>query len=455
MEMKMSYKQYLIGLIASASMLLTACDKYLDVTPKGYTTLSTITNYDQWLNDSDQLGATATSELNKLADNVDNVNIKLPATSALDRAYLWEEQLNTDVKNAPAFWAAHYANINKYNTVLIGVDAATGGTEAQKKALKAEALLGRAFEYLYLVNLYGKPYDSATAAQDLGVPFVTSNDVAQQVPDRSTVQQIYDQIIRDIDAALPDLPKDNSKSRMRGSVAAAYSVLARVYLYMGNYVEAGKNATLALQMPNLSMMDYRDAIPSSVSSLSIRPDAIYARRLMAYEVVDSSFVKAFNPADSRLKTFYFRPADMRGQTLFMPMITGAYALGSTNTGTSMSEMKLIVAEAAARVGDVATALEQINDIRTVRFAIDDYQPLASTDKDEVLQWVLRERRFELPYNGLRWFDMRRLDKEGGMSEVKRYDATGKVIATLSQHARAYTLQIPLAVSLFNPNMKLN
>ena len=451
----MTYKKYSIGCLLGLVTLFSACDHYLDVTPKGYTTLSTVTNYDQWLNDGEKLGVSATAELNRLADNVDNLTIKLPASAVLDRAYLWEEQLTTDVKQAPIFWGTHYANINKYNTVLLGIDEATDGTGAMKRSLKAEALLGRAFEYYYLLNLFAKPYDAATAQQDLGVPFVTSNDVAQQVPDRGTLQEVYDRIIDDIQLALPDLPADNSKNRMRGSRYAAHSVLARIYLSMRNYTAAGKEAKQALEMPGLQAVDFRQPIPPDISSLSIRPDAIYARRLMANETPDSAFMASFDERDLRLKVLYSRSGKRRGQAMFMPMVTGAFALMYTNTGTSWQEMKLIVAESAARAGDTQEALKQLNAIREVRFAEADFEPLQSNVPEEVLSWVWREREQELPYSGLRWFDMRRLDQEGLMKDVSRYDATGTLITSLKPQDKRYTLQIPTAVSVFNPDMALN
>ncbi|HEY0271986.1 MAG TPA: RagB/SusD family nutrient uptake outer membrane protein [Chitinophaga sp.] len=441
--------------MALGCFAMSACNKYLDVTPKGFTILSTVNNYDQWLNDANQLGASAVEELNLLADNVDNVNIPVPSTAQSDLVYTWAAQFNTDLKAAPAFWGPHYANINKFNTVLLGIDAAEGGTVEMKNSLKAEALLGRAFEYLYLVNLYGKPYDAATADKDLGVPFVTSNDVAQKVPPRSTVKEIYDHIIADINTALPNLPKDNSQNRMRGAVAAAYSVLARVYLYMRNYPEAAKNAQLALQMNGLAMIDFRTAIPNTVSSLSTRPDAIYARRLLGNEMADSAFLKTFDAGDLRLQLLYSSSDNFnrRGNTTFFPLVK-TFAFMNTNTGTSLPEMKLIIAEAAARNDDLPTALTQLNDIRIMRFTAAAYQPLESDDKDQVLAWVLRERNCELPYSGLRWFDMRRLDKEGSMPVVNRYDARHNIIATLP-HAAAYTLQIPVQVLYFNPDMQQN
>ena len=47
----------------------------------------------------------------------------------------------------------------------------------EKQALIAEAKVCRAFEYLSLVNVYAKHYDSVTANSDLGVPVILSEDI--------------------------------------------------------------------------------------------------------------------------------------------------------------------------------------------------------------------------------------------------------------------------------------
>ncbi|MBN2660465.1 MAG: RagB/SusD family nutrient uptake outer membrane protein, partial [Tannerellaceae bacterium] len=255
-------KYQLLGPIVLSMLLLFSCNKYLDIQPKGVQLLKTVKDYNDWLN-NDAI-ETVPRNLNLLADNEDNIQVVTPPTSVDDRIYTWQEQFLVNPIGNPGFWSPFYQAIYYYNTVLKGINAATGGTVEQKKSLKAEALLGRAFNYLYLVNLYGKVYNSQTAGQDLAVPFVTSNDLSSPIPPRSTVQDIYDSIISDINAAIPNLPKNNSENRFRGSVAAGYSVLARTYLYMGEYTKAAQNAQLALDNGPDSVINY-NSIPSGTS----------------------------------------------------------------------------------------------------------------------------------------------------------------------------------------------
>lgn len=437
------------------SLLLSACNRYLEVTPKGYTLLNTVSDYDQWLNDPSLNDMNASLSLVYASDLHDIPLIPDPPTTSVQLSYVWSPDYAGN--SEPDLWGAHYTAISSYNSVIVGVDDASGGTDAQKRALKAEALLGRALEYFYLVNEYGKPYDSATAAQDPAVPIVITDDVAQTVPARSPVKDVYDFIIADIQAAILHLPADNSRNRFRGSVAAAYSLLARVYLYAGNYAKARENAQLALEnSTGQTVINYNNFTTSSeMQPLAIRRDAIYARNVNWGAIPTVTFLRSFNKQDSRLRLFYMYTGDLtfpnRGTTAYT---FGLYPLRE-NAGTSIQEMKLIIAEAAARGNELTEALKQLDDVRKNRIAAASYVPYQSADKEFVLQKVLEERLFEFPYNSLRFIDMRRLDREGRMPAVMRYNAVGVVIATLEPHSPRYTLRVPASVMQFNPGMVQN
>ena len=456
----MKQYKYSFVLLAICSIALAGCDKYLDIKPKGKTLLTTVTDYDQWMNDPTLLAlgfGNPYGYANYFGDNIDVPGISTPPVQAAELMYTWAPQFSTDLAAAPIFWGEHYAKINQYNTVLLGIDNATNGTRAQKESLKGEALLARALEYFYLVNLYGKPYDSATALKDLAVPWVTSNDVTQVVPGRSTVQEIYNHIIEDINAAVPYLPLDNSANRLRGSVSAAYSILSRIYLYARDYADARKYAELCIANSRAVMIDYNGTL-SIPSILGIQPDVIYGRMVLGNITAGNDFMRTFETYDLRVKKLY-RNTDnytytVRGATLFIPsIITTVFQY--VNTATSLPEIKLIIAECAARSGDLATALQQLDEVRKARYATASYVKFQSADKEAVFQEVMKERAHELPFCGLRFFDMRRLDKENKMGPVNRTNAQGTVIATLAPHSDRYTLQIPVQALAYNPGMEQN
>ncbi|MDO7745012.1 MAG: RagB/SusD family nutrient uptake outer membrane protein, partial [Pedobacter sp.] len=266
-------------------------------------------------------------------------------------------------------------------------------------------------------------------------------------------------IIEDINAAIPNLPVDNSNARFRGSQAAAYSVLARVYLYRREYPEAQRYAELALANTRAIMIDYTNpaTFPTTTNVVS-HADAIYGRASAAAGMPLSAELKGmFATNDARRAILYFNWAGTtRGATLFYAAaVTPTFQL--TNSGTTVQEMHLIAAECAARANSLTTALVHLNEVRRNRYT---GTPVTSRDfssavQDVVLTEVLAERRRELPFHGLRWFDMRRFDMEGTMPVVTRLNAQNVVVATLEPHSSKYTLQIPIQVMAFNPDMIQN
>lgn len=449
--------KYIAAKLLLCSLVFSGCDKYLEIEPKGRQLLKTTTDYDLWLN-SQTLTTETNSDniMNYMTDNIDLANIGNPPTTFSELIYTWAPQFTTDVNATSYLWGEHYQRINLFNTVLLGIDAAQGGTTSQKNSIKAEALLGRAHSYFYLVNEYGKPYDQATAATDLAVPFVTSDDVSQKVPARSTVAEIYKHILDDINAAIPNLPDDNSNARFRGSKAAAYSILARVYLYRRDYVEANRYAELALSSTRATMIDYTSSatFPTTTNVVS-HPDVIYGRASAAAGIPLSQELKSmFASNDARRTVLYYNFAGAaRGATLFYAAaVTPTFQL--TNSGTSVQEMRLIAAECAARANNVNDALTHLNAVRRARYTGAN-RDFSSANPDVVMDEVLAERRRELPFHGLRWFDMRRFDKENRMPAVNRMNAQDVVVATLEPHSNKYTLQVPIQVLAFNPNMVQN
>lgn len=453
---------YIAALLLICCMLFSGCDKYLEVEPKGKQLLKTTNDFDLWLNAVTFTIEMGTPYLDYMTDNIDYLSVNTPPITLADFFYTWAPQFTNDV-SAPAYlWADHYQRISLYNTLLLGIDGVQGGTMSQKNSLKAEALLGRAYSYFYLVNEYAKPYDAATAATDLAVPFVTSDNVSQKAPPRATTAEIYQHIIDDINTAIPNLPDDNSNARFRGSKAAGYSVLARVYLYRREYSDALRYAELALANTRATMIDYTTpaSFPTTTNVVS-HPDAIYGKGYAAAGIPLTPDLKgSFAANDARRTIFYTNWAStVRGATAFYAAaVNQIFQL--TNSGTTVQEMHLIAAECAARSNNadaVANALNHLNQVRRNRYT---GTPVASRDftstsQDVVFTEVLAERRRELPFHSLRWFDMRRFDMENKMPPVTRTNAQGTGIATLQPHSPRYTLQVPIQVTAFNPDMPQN
>ncbi|WP_231427014.1 RagB/SusD family nutrient uptake outer membrane protein [Pedobacter sp. Leaf250] len=146
----------------------------------------------------------------------------------------WRFNVTSNTSEVTGLWGAAYAAINRANLVIEGVTANAGLiTPALSRQYIAEAKFLRALSYYSLLQLYSKPYitDNGTS---LGVPLrlkaekdLTGNDLK-----RSTVSEVYTQILKDLNEAEPDLALTIAATKASRNTAIALKT--RVYLTMGN-----------------------------------------------------------------------------------------------------------------------------------------------------------------------------------------------------------------------------
>jgi len=157
-------------------------------------------------------------------------------------------QTSLSASNTIDMWSGIYPYIFDVNVAIEGLNASNSLTPAVKQQLLGEAKFMRAFFYFYLTNLYGD------------VPLVLSTDYTKTatVP-RAAKAQVYSQIIQDLKDAQGLLSSKyvdvsviaNSTERTRPNLWAATALLARVYLYMGDYSNAETQATMVINNSSL------------------------------------------------------------------------------------------------------------------------------------------------------------------------------------------------------------
>lgn len=146
----------------------------------------------------------------------------------------WRFNVTSNTSEVNNLWGAAYGAINRANLVIEGVNAnASLITPALSKQYIAEAKFLRALSYYSLLQLYAKPYITDNGAS-LGLPLrlkaekdLTGNDLK-----RSTVAEVYTQILKDLNEAEPDLALTLAATRASRNTAIALKT--RVYLSMGN-----------------------------------------------------------------------------------------------------------------------------------------------------------------------------------------------------------------------------
>jgi hypothetical protein len=437
-----------IILLILAVLACSSCEKFLDVKPKGIILPEKVADYEAILN-SPSLTKTFSIDLLNFVD--DNLNtFTATTTSAAANGYYWRPILTVNERASPEVWGPAYRSIYSANVIINGLKTAIDGTDAQKQSINAEALVIRANCYLDLLTVFAKAYNPATAGSDPGLPMVTSTDVNDKAPSRSSLKATLDAIISDAATAIPALPTSNL-NRYRVTKYVAYGLLTRIYLYMADFVNAKKYNDLALTAPH-ALLNYNSYSASNAFPVyELSSEVLWERTAV-------SGSPTFMLYSTELKG-YFDSNDLRYQFLTVTNNNGlgrASFPGQYNFGITFPEMYLTRAELLAREGKFNEAMDVVNMLRKNRVKIAAYVDQTATTGEEALIKVLAERRREGAYSGLRWFDMKRLDQDGRMPEVKRLNPTTLVVeATLAPKSPNYTFEIPIRVKLFNPDMQLN
>jgi len=450
-------------------LMLTGCNDYLDIKPKGEKIPKTVTDYETLLN-YESVQKVSDTYPTYLTDDVYLPDVAqgtaTPGLNSVDQSilnlYLFKKDVFGEAQD-DGFWFASYNRIYYYNTVIDNIMDAEGPSEQQKHSIRAEASISRALEYLYLVNGYAKHYDVRTADTDPGVPLVLDEDISKKDLVRASVKDVYAQIQSDLQAALPNLPAQPKGNAFRASKAAGYGILAKMYLYMGNYAEALKAANAVLEMNN-SLLDLKKytvvKVQSSIGRTNVPQDidnpeniyikfAPYVYGLSSKVFGSDELISLFSEDDMRLQVYFTKN--------FRNIPTDKYVWAPylrANLAVSSPEIYLIAAECEAREGSIERAIALVNKLRDNR--IKNNTDIVATDRNDALQKVLEERRRELAMSGMvRYIDLKRLNQESQFAKTVTH-VTGEGTFSLEPNSPLYVLPIPAKVMRFNKNsMKQN
>jgi len=342
-------------------------------------------------------------------------------------------------------WNKQYTTVLDANQALDGLASipSTPSNQAQWNLAEGMALFFRGQMFYNLAQFWAKPYNASTASSDPGIVLRLHSDVTAPSV-RSTVQQTYDQIISDLKGSIPLLPnssaQNNQLSKTRPSLAAAYGMLARTYLAMGDSANVLKYSDSALALYS-TLMDY-NTVTGGFSAFNA--ETVYYTFDLSGTMgsffgpwrADSGFVNTYDANDLR-KTLFFVNNSFVGGYAFIGDYSGNYVF----TGIAVDELYLMRAEANARIGNVSAALSDLNTLLIKRYQTGTFTPRTAVNASDALTQVLTERDKELFERGLRWTDLRRLNTDPRFAQTQTRTLQG-VTYTLPPGDSRYTLQIP-------------
>lgn len=388
-----------------------------------------------------------------------------------------------------ACWKSPYIVIGRANRIIAAAEGGALSDAAEAKATidqyAAEAKVLRALAHFDLVRIYGKPYTEDQGAS-LGVPLVTGVLESNAKPARSTVAEVYTQVVKDLTEAISSNALATETEPGYVSVWGAKAILSRVYLNMGDYANALsvaediiKNSGAALwtrdqyfkawdaSTPNESEFLFRLNVAGSTDSNDLNGIGNLQQREGYKEMVATKkFVDMLTSDPEDVRNDMFLPATAAKEVatygtnkVYLNKLRGQG--GNLRNVTivpiiRLSEVYLTAAECAFRNNDKTKAVEYLNDLvknRTTTVA-----SLATVD-NITLERILIERRKELIGEGQRYFDALRNNET-----ITRYtsEADKGWHKTLSKEAQSFNRDyfkaiaaIPQAEINANPNIKQN
>lgn len=444
-------KQLIIGSIVLSSLFSTSCEKeYLETAPTGQVdataAYATTTNAKSAINGIyrsmiyrylDSQGHSGYPALLIISDVIGEDLVFGNASNGWhfpEQRYQSHRSETGNLARLP--YEMFYRVIGNANIGIQNIDNAVG-PQTERDQIKGEALALRAFSYFNLVQLYGKRFVAGADNSQLGVPLVLE-PTTEGLP-RSTVQEVYAQIIKDFDAAAALLTNTRAnKSHFNLQVVNGFR--ARVALAQGRWADAAKFANDARKgaFALMSEAQYQEGFASianpewmwgfnhledqseffggfhsymsdnyNASVIRQTPKAINSllyNKIAATDVRSKMWVKAPTAANSITPPGGVRVPYMN-QKFRLPGTPSTSVMGDVPYMRS-AEMYLIEAEGLARSGKEAEAVTVLTELVKKRDAA--YVATKATGA-ALIEEILFNRRVELWGEGFRFTDLKRLN----------------------------------------------
>jgi HAMP domain-containing protein len=367
----------------------------------------------------------------------------------------WNHTEISSTNEVQNLWGAIYASINAINVFQEGLIAAWDAgalagkiTQAEYDQYKSEALTLRAMCYFDLLQLYAKPYNQGNGSNP-GVPLRLTAQKSSEGNDlaRSTVAEVYTQILKDLNDAEPLAALSYSSDLLNTTRIHKNTIIAfktRVYLHMQNWANVvtesakivsaaspftastgvafalnplftkifetpytSKESIFSMPMTTTNGPGTQNGLPHYYSYLSSESYYLNTTAGSVYATMDATDARKTSLYLSGTNYFITKFPDFTTLTNYCPVIRYA-------------EVLLNRAEALVRAGGAVTqgAVDLLNAVRTRSFPTGAYTVASFAAASDFYTAILLERNMEFLGEGMRNMDLMRLSlpipaKDGG------------------------------------------
>ena len=381
-------KPIIIVLVVFSTFFIS-CKKYLDLKPdKAVAVPSTLQDVRVILNNQSNLNSRYAAIPALAADNyyVNDADYASFPQEQDKIAYRWQ----ADAEDAGE-WSNLYKIVFYANTALdaLAKVVLTESNAVEWNACKGEGLFFRSLAFFEIAQVYCAPYVAGSGNEGSGIPLRLTADVSAPTV-RSTIAASYRRITEDLELATTLLPV-HVPVKTRPCKAAAFGVLARVSLAMEEY-------TTALRYSDSALLYYNQLIDfNTVNASAAIPFAVFNNEVIFHSYSSGSGL--LNISRCKIDSFLYSSYvtnDLRKTVYFRTNNNGTYGFK---------------AECEARLSGTTAAMQTLNKLLEKRWKTGTFIPFTAGNNEEALSIVLTERRKELLFRGVRWQDIRRLNRD--------------------------------------------
>ncbi len=416
-------------ILLSILFLVTSCTSLLEQDPKVYVSDDGIivdeSSAKAALNGVyHQLGASGYYGGGTFISAVDLAGDNLTWTGSLNYYYSFNtHEYGADNQLLSSSWVAIYSTINQANQVIEKVTALTNVSDSEKARIVAEATIIRSLSLFDLARTWG---NIPVIKQATSSP--TQFNGVKQTP----AKEVYQIVINDIRSVYSSLSETSDRAHINQATADA--LLARVYLYAEDWINAETFASKLIGNSNYELIEYQEFFKNKLSRESIWE--------LAYSSSNSNNHYYYWLSSNNGGRHEWGPSQELVNLLKDPKVGGTRKVLFTDLSTAqvpnyyvgnlyyrttgddpaylfrISEQYLIRAEARAKKTspDLAGALEDLNAVRQ-RAQIGDSEAETLT---EIIQAIEDENRVEFALEPHRWFDLVRTNRATIVLGIEKY-----------------------------------
>lgn len=353
------------------------------------------------------------------------------------------------------YYKKQYQVIARSNKVISRLDLAT----TQKNQIEGEAKMFRAIAYFELVRMFAQPWGYTTTNSHLGVPLRTVLDLTSKP--RSTVAEVYAQIIQDLSEAEGLLPDVTSNGKFYSATKwAAKAYLAKVYFQQNNFIKAFQYSNEIISS-NKFMLDanFANRYSLGLSTEGILTIADDPNGYRPGGELIGAFRSDVGLPNFRLTDQFYavataRSADLRKAWYSNTLQPGFNVLTKYNKNNfalplvHLTEITLIRAEAGAETGgaNLAVAIGDINRIMTRAYGGTTFNLAPAAAASLVISTTRAERELEMVGEGNRTQEIKRIGARSGTNIDRRNSLW---------NCNGFILQFPKAELDANTNFIMN